>query len=224
MSPHSYNKDKAGSLLSSRGRQELLRLYAGQGLLTRLYVRLRSLVYAAGEYERHMPERGMIIDAGCGVGLYTNWLSVLYPHAEFFGFDLDEKRIAVARSTVGERKNINFETLDAVRCELPRCRGILMVDFLHHVPRDQQLALLKRAYDALEKGGVLYLSEIDTRLNYRLIVSAVADVVLYPFSCNSQYRKPGEWQKELEVLGFKVGMEKLPHKLVSVVRFVCVKP
>ncbi len=55
-----------------------------------------------------------LLDVGCGAGVAVRVLADEFQNSEFFGIDIAEEAIAVAKSKVGNRKNVNYEAMDAI--------------------------------------------------------------------------------------------------------------
>ena len=61
-----------------------------------------------------------IIEIGCGDGVFTNVLSLLFPNIEIIGIDTDADKIRAARATIGHRQNLKFICANAtVLVEIP---------------------------------------------------------------------------------------------------------
>ncbi len=54
-----------------------------------------------------------IVEIGCGDGVFTNLLALLYPDVEIIGIDTDAGKIADARATVSYRQNLKFVQANA---------------------------------------------------------------------------------------------------------------
>ncbi len=210
--------------MQSRSINELVKLYTGQGICVRLYVQARARLLNLHCYPKLLPHNGLIVDIGCGYGVLGNYLSLSLPNNQVVGIDLDRKRINFANMTVGNRKNITFRIEDARHWPLPSCTGIVMTDFLHHVPPTDQQQILENAFWGLEKGGTLLISEADSGAKpfYRYWASYLSDRVLYPLS-KSYFRNISGWENTLSRLGFKVKVIKLWNPIFASILFVCRK-
>ena len=173
-------------------------------------------------YSEGFSPQGLMIDVGCGYGVLADYLALKLRHIRVMGIDLNKTRVHVARRTIGSRSNIDFLTEDAARWTWPSCTGIAMTDFLHHVAPADQEAVLHRAFQSLEKDGVLLVSEVDAgaRPLYRYWASYLSDRVLYPLS-KSCFRRSSGWRDTLSRLGFNVRIVELWNPIFGGVAFVC---
>src|SRR5205823_2915110 len=119
-------------------------MYANQRRSVRWYVaaRLALGLLDGDRLSGLLPEQGTIVDLGCGYGLLAHQLAILGPKRHVIGIDADAQRIRVARDTVGSTSSIEFLCADATGLELPPATGIVMVDFLHHIPLQVQPRVL----------------------------------------------------------------------------------
>jgi len=61
-----------------------------------------------------------IVEIGCGDGVLSNILSLLYPEIEIIGIDAERENIATARATIGHRQNLKFIHANAaILVEIP---------------------------------------------------------------------------------------------------------
>jgi len=209
-------KDSLGS--------ELIRLYDSQNIYARFYVSARSRLLKLDCYLKFLPHRGLITDVGCGYGVLANYLSLYLPDSQIIGIDLNSKRIDVALKTIGNRKNITFLVKDAAQWTWPSCTGISMTDFLHHVSPPEQEKVLNRAFQSLEKDGVLLISEVDPTAKpvCRYWASYLSDRFLYPLTW-SYFRKPSELTSILSEMGFKVELINLNSLIFAGLLYICRK-
>lgn len=101
-----------------------------------------------------------IVEVGCGTGMLVNYLSMLLPDTQVVGIDPDPNNIALAKSTVGDRKNVHFYCGDAFRLSGFACdRLILTNQFQHMRDHAQYRKLLSRSMDWLTADGDLYIRQ-----------------------------------------------------------------
>lgn len=203
---------------------ELIRLYNTQHGYVSFYVRARTRLLKLDYYSEILPSQGLVIDVGCGYGVLANYMSLCVPDRQVLGIDLNSKRIDVAVKTIGGRKNISFLTEDAAQWTWPSCTGISMTAFLHHVSPPEQEIVLYKAFQSLQKDGVLLISEVDPTAKppYRYWASYLSDRILYPLS-KTYFRKPSDWENALSCLGLNVRIIKLQNPIFGGVLFVCRK-
>ena len=191
----------------------LLSLYADGGLKARIRVLQRWFVGTPYEIvECYAPKEGLIIDLGCGIGLFANLLVLKANGRHVVGIDGDHTKIAIARETVKQRKNICFQCLDLGKLELPRCRGVVLYDVLHHLDPDLQLRTLELSYTALEEGGRLIIKENDTEPRWKLRVNYFVERMALGFSLTKSaqicFRDRKAWSDMAIKAGFNLMLAK----------------
>ena len=203
---------------------ELTKLYSNQDLYTKFYVSGRSRLLKLNYYLQYFPRKGLIVDVGCGYGVLANYFSLNLPDNQIFGLDMNSKRITAAAKTIGKRGNIKFFVQDATKWDWPKCAGIMMTAFLHHISPANQKLLLDIAYQSLEENGVLLISEVDpgARPFYRYWASYLADTVLYPFN-KIYFRTSENWSSILQSLNFTVEIVHPWSRFFSSVLYICRK-
>src|SRR4051812_7620284 len=111
---------------------------------------LRSLL------KRAVPGGGVVVDLGCGSGIWTAELAAAGYQA--LGIDLSPAMIALAR---GRAPAADFRVASFVTAELPRCAAVTAIGECFSYLLDPQnserqlVALFARIHAALEPGGCL---------------------------------------------------------------------
>jgi 2-polyprenyl-6-hydroxyphenyl methylase/3-demethylubiquinone-9 3-methyltransferase len=136
-------------------RRSLLALYDPLPRGVRLFVRVRLALSDLDVLERYVPVIGPVLDIGCGHGLASNLLALAGPQRQVLGIDIDERKIATARQTVGARSNIHFEVGDATRLPGSGYHAVTIADVMYLIPPDTQRAILASIASTLRPGGVL---------------------------------------------------------------------
>ena len=190
---------------------EIKRMYGFLSLKDRLYIKLRWRLCPFFLIERFLPSRGKIIDAGCGYGLLANLIS-MNKNRDVYGFDLNAKRISIAKKTIGNRKNIHFELKNVKDLKLGSCDAIVMSDFLHHIPYIEQENLIKQVHGKLKKKGIMIIQDISKKPLWKYLFAANLDRILNCFP-RLYYRNALSWQKMLERNGFSVSIIKADQRL-----------
>lgn len=189
-------------------------------------------VFAALLRDGRIRDGARIVDIGCGLGVLAAWLAaaencqtdpacdwpqtwVLPPkHWTVRGFDLRSKAVAAgqrALSDLGDRVSLNVG--DARRITLPACDAVVVLDVLHYMDRDEQQALLKRTYEALDARGVLLLRVGDigtnSRSRFTLIVDWCVTMLRDRRWPRLHCRTLGEWKLLLESIGYSVSAQPM---------------
>lgn len=172
-----------------------------------------------------LPERGRVLDIGCGFGLWSAYLTLMAPERRMTGVDPNGKRVQTARALaqrLGLANNRYFEgTVETAPLdgEGP-FDAIFMLDVMHHVPRESQRATLERAASLLAPKGVLVIKDITTDRPFGLKFTEWLDRLMVGFDEPLAYRHHNEWRDELESLGFSVRTVRIedvlpyPHAMI----------
>lgn len=141
--------------------------YRRAPLMARLFVHGRAFLSDLAFVERYVPRHGFIVDLGCGHGLFANVLAEASATRRVLGIDVDERKIATARSTAEGRPEIRFEVGDAIATAPPRCDAITIVDVLYLLPFEAQERVLRNAAAALLEGRPLVVKAQERSLSPR---------------------------------------------------------
>ena len=105
------------------------------------------------DFSSRIPQMGHILDAGCGNGLYSRYLSEEF---KVIGVDISEKQIELAKQNAPKA---NFICEDMTKINYPDeyFDGILSFYAIIHVPRDEHYDLLSNFYRMLKFNGAVLL-------------------------------------------------------------------
>lgn len=196
--------------------------------LVRAYVLIRFTIIRArilGVMDVLLPERGRILDVGCGFGLFAGYFSATAPGRTVFGVDRDARRVDMARR-MAENLGISAEFAVADVRSLPpteRFDAAYILDVLHHIPYDAHRGVLEEIHRRLNPGGVLLVKDVTTYPTYKLEFTRALDKVMSPRDQLS-YRHHDDWKDLLEHVGFDVRVRHLddhlpyPHVLLICTR------
>lgn len=163
-----------------------------------------------------LPEEGRILDVGCGFGLFSSYFSLVCARRQVTGVDPDGRRIAMARDvarTLALHQNHYLQgTVGTVALDGPY-NGIVMLDVLHHVPREAQVPLIETLRSLLAPGGVLVLKDITTDAPFKLKFTELLDRLMAGWNEPLAYRHHAEWASILSAMGFKVRVVRVPDLL-----------
>lgn len=134
---------------------DAVRLYRDQPLSCRSYIGVRRLLLPLAAIERHLPERGRILDVGCGFGLLANFVALRSPGRTVWGIDLAAERIDVARQASAALPNVRFESADIRSLDARSFDAVMLIDVLHYFPPSTQAEIVAACRRALVPAGNL---------------------------------------------------------------------
>jgi len=140
--------------------------FRNSNLFERCYARIR---YATAPLERvaALVPAGVrsLVEVGCSAGVFANVVKHRRPEVEVVGVDVDPRKIASARKTVGGRPGLTFVCEEAFAYLEKQGPGEVLaaVDCLYLWPPGRQEAFIRLAADKLPPGGYLLLKEMDDR-------------------------------------------------------------
>ncbi len=163
-----------------------------------------------------LPSEGRILDVGCGFGLFAAYFGQTQPDRAILGVDPDGKRVVTA-TNVAKKLGLTQHTFLAADANDPRVEGpfdaVYCLDVMHHVPEDQQVALLAHIKSLLAPGGIFVMKDITTDPPAQLLFTEFLDRVMVGWNEPLCYRHHREWGEILTGLGFKVRMVRVPDLL-----------
>jgi len=163
-----------------------------------------------------LTDEGRILDVGCGFGLFAAYFGQTHPRRRITGVDPDARRVAIARSVAARLQLHHHEFIVGdVRDGLLSgpFDAVYVLDVMHHLPREDQLAVLERLAGLLVRGGMLLVKDITTEPRFGLLFTRALDRLMVGWREPLSYRHHREWGEMLTHLGFKVRMVRVPDIL-----------
>jgi ubiquinone/menaquinone biosynthesis C-methylase UbiE len=107
-----------------------------------------------------LPEKGHVLDAGCGAGIPASKYLV-NKGLKVTGIDISDSMLEMARKNV---PNTNFLKMDMKELDFDNDTfdGLISVYSLFHIPKEDHSLVFKRFHEVLKLGGILM---INTGLN-----------------------------------------------------------
>ncbi|NWF69813.1 MAG: methyltransferase domain-containing protein [Chloroflexi bacterium] len=178
----------------------------------RTHLRVRWLVCPLQKIASYVPKNGVIVDLGCGHGLFTLLLARGSAARQVIGIDLDRDKIALAQTL--RQENLRFIAGDIAQqtaADLPAAQAVTITDVLYLVPYAAQEQLLRACAARLAADGVLVLKEMAERprwkawLNWLEETLAVRLLRITETTAAGFYFRPrADWMALLESMGFCV--------------------
>ena len=183
---------------------------------------LRLLILPTQFINDELPKAGLIYEVGSGIGVIAFELAKKSHRRTVIGLDTDSQKVQKAKSEF-KLANLSYKIGDALVFHYSPCVGVVMSDFLHHLPYHIQDLVLKRVTQKLKKSGVLVVKEIARDDYIFMLFSRMWDYLLYPED-QIYYRSRGMWRKILQDLGYRVSVTRKVHWFPgSTHLFVCRK-
>lgn len=200
----------------------LVRAYGKLPLRHRLHLVGRWRLCPLPTIAAYAPRQGVVVDLGCGHGLFSQLLARRSSERSVIGLDLDVKKIELARQVT--LPNLRYEVGDIGAVNLPAADCVTILDVLYLIPHVVQEQLLRSVVKKLAPGGVLILKEMGdephwkARLNWLEEFLAVR-MLRITLGQDFYFRRPSEWRNLLELLGLTVQVIRIdrgyyhPHVL-----------
>lgn len=146
-------------------REQLMYQYIYKGPVLEWYMRIKTKMERNYEdFHRMLPEKGDIMDIGCGYGFMSYMLHFVAPERNILGVDHDEEKIAVAQHCYIRNEQVQFRAADITTFDIPEKDAFVMLDVLHYLQPEQQASLIRRCMDKLRPGGIIIVRDGDAAM------------------------------------------------------------
>lgn len=201
------------------------RSYGGPGHYARHFARgkLRhDPVYFSLLRRGLLPDRGSLLDLGCGQGILLSLLKAAKEQYQagqwprdwpapplnlgLRGIELRADRVQLARRALGG--SVQVDLRDLRDADFQPCSVIVLLDVLLYLGRAEQGRVIAEAAAALEPGGLLLLREADAGAGFAFRVTQwgerIAGALRGEFGQQLHYRSAVHWLAELAGRRFEV--------------------
>jgi 2-polyprenyl-3-methyl-5-hydroxy-6-metoxy-1,4-benzoquinol methylase len=158
------------------------------------------------EIGQYLPATGIVLDIGCGFGLFSLYYAATGPGRLMRGVDLNRRRIALARRAATRLRldNVAYEEADARDFKGDsEVAAAYMLDIVHHVAPAAVPPLLRQLHRAVMPGGTLLVKDVDTRPAPKRWFTWALDKLMDP-RAPVRYWPADELSGALETAGFTV--------------------
>lgn len=178
------------------------------GGFSELFSIIRSWDAPYALIEKNVSKKGNVLDLGSGDGLLSNYLAISSKSRKIVGIELNKGRV---KDSFKGLKNTKFIYGNILKVDFPKQDTIILAHVLHHLDSfDQQLSLLKKCRERLNKNGKLIIIEIVERPFLKFLLTAFVDYFVLPILFENKlvskrifYRSVDEWKKMLKEIGFE---------------------
>jgi 2-polyprenyl-3-methyl-5-hydroxy-6-metoxy-1,4-benzoquinol methylase len=193
-------------------------------VITRVYCRVRFVILRQTfleEVGQYLPDKGRVLDIGCGFGLFSLYFASIRGDLEILGVDRNAERIQRAAESARKLglENVSYRVADAQELELEGSYdAIYMLDLLHHLPRAEVPGFLAGVRSHLRAGGVLIVKEVEDRPAWKRWFTLALDRLMVGWE-PIHYWSAKDMTQMLGELGFTVRMHRMkdflpyPHVL-----------
>ncbi|OGY18976.1 MAG: hypothetical protein A2784_03535 [Candidatus Chisholmbacteria bacterium RIFCSPHIGHO2_01_FULL_48_12] len=142
-----------------------------------LHLKLRQISFPFKELVELIPDRGKLLDVGCGFGYLLKLLAEKDDKRKLLGFDISANKISLGTKLVKPYANI---WLYPAGRNLPRVkvRVITLIDVLYLLDLTQKTKLLRQLYNRLDRGGKLLVATVPKDQSWRYYLAWLQEWVM----------------------------------------------
>jgi len=171
------------------------------------YLRIKFRICPVLRTEAYVPDKGDILDLGCGNGLFAAIMKLGSPARSIVGIDLDARKIAAARKSLGNLPHVDFRLGDVAATGYPKADACTIIDVLYLLPVEAQNRILRMCAIALPPGGTLVLKEMDKKPRWKYFWNMIQETIsvkIVGFTLGSRFyfRTRKDYVATLAGLGF----------------------
>ena len=117
----------------------------------------------------YLPERGVLLDLGCGHRVFLALAKAAKPDLQLIGLDLSIEKIKTARQAFDALSDSRSQLAVSDISEFPEqsVDVISIIDVLYLIPIERWDAVLRKCYECLRPGGKLLLKEMDRSITWK---------------------------------------------------------
>lgn len=210
---------------------QVLTQYKNVSLSEKFFLYLRFIMTPYSQMLSFLPNRGLVLDLGCGHGLLSLLIREKNSACSILGVDHDANRIKSAQSAASGIPNIQFMqssllTFFKEKRETQIPQSICLIDTIHYFNPEKQKELITYIYQSLSAdGGTFLMRDPDPKSRWNRLYEWLTTTLKFTKTNESLcfFRTPNEWQQLLESIGFRVFYQKCSHPLFSDVLFIAKK-
>lgn len=167
--------------MKTKQAKEILSLYKEASIVDKLhiYIRLRRSYF--DKIEKYIPQKGRILDFGCGHGFFSFYLYQTSNKRHITAVDISKRKINLAKKAVG-KKNIEFiykeDTINFLT-NPASYDAIAILNVLYLLSKKNQIKIIRDASKALNKNGVLILVDHDASIKINTFYTRIREFIMF---------------------------------------------
>ena len=139
---------------------KLLKLYSSSPFpeILKVYARIIfNFNQIKKQLDNFIPKSGNVLDYGCGYGIFANYLKLVNPSLNVYGYDISTERVNVA-NIVGKLTGAKFTTrFDSIK--IKNLKLLLLIDVLPFFTLERKRKLLRELIPLVETGGTVFVKD-----------------------------------------------------------------
>lgn len=196
---------------------------------TRAFLTARWYLTPYSRMISQLPRNGLILDLGCGHGLFSIAAALSSPTRTLIGIDHDTHRVHLASHAARNLPNVQIRqgSMTQFPAEKQPYSGIAMIDVMHYFSPDIQLDLARKAHQLLDKGGVLLVREVNPEGGLPSLWNRLYERIATGIGFTQaekkglHFRTQAGWEALMKEAGFKVKSEKCSGFLFADILYTC---
>ncbi|MBL6980207.1 MAG: class I SAM-dependent methyltransferase [Anaerolineales bacterium] len=170
------------------------------------------------ELEQYLPQRGTVLDVGCGFGLFSFFFALSAKDRKIIGVEINANRIAAAekvREKLGLDGRIEFHVSDVSNYPFEQpVNAIVVLDLLHHVSPKLALNMLDQFQQILHEDGILIIKDITAKPWLKMAFTWVLDKLM-------DFRGPLRYYTKEEMVSFveERGFDVKIHRMIDILPY-----
>ena len=148
----------------------------------KIYSIFRSIILPVAKIEALLPNKGTVLDVGCGYGFTSIFFALKNKNRKIIGSEINSKRVLVAQKISTKISNVSFKTSNLINQDKMVFDAILAIDLLHHINPQQKNIFLQDAFLKLKPNGFLIIKDINTKPIFKFYWNYFHDLIMTKFS------------------------------------------